>query len=56
MDGVLTGIYGLYMIAQVILIRQLYSILKTHLPPVAKAANCHMFIMKMIVIMHLSLR
>jgi hypothetical protein len=26
------------------------------MPPVAKAANCHIFLMKLILILHLSLR
>ena len=36
--------------------RQLYSILKDRMPPVAKAAECHIFLMKFILILHLSLR
>jgi hypothetical protein len=56
MDAILSGIYGVYMIVQIILIRQLYASLKDSNPQLAKDSSCHMFAMKMIVILHLSLR
>lgn len=56
MDGILTGFYGLYMIIQFLLIRKLYQTLKANMLPVAQATNCHIFIMKLIVFLHLSLR
>ena len=56
MDALMSVIYGGYLIGQVWLVRKLYAILKERMPPVAKAANCHIFLMKLILILHLSLR
>ena len=56
MDGILTGVYGLYMIAQFLLVRKLYRTLKTNMGPVATQTNCHIFLMKLIIFLHLSLR
>ena len=52
----MTSLYFVYMLVQILLVRQLYSILKTHMPPVARATNCHIFVMKLIIFLHLSLR
>ena len=56
MDGILTAIYGIYMIIQIQLIRVLYGTLKKTEPEVAKESSCHLFSMKMVVFLHLGLR
>jgi hypothetical protein len=49
MDWLLTVIYAGYMIFQVHLVRLLYGSLKKTMGPVAKQANCHLFLIKMII-------
>ena len=56
MDALLSVIYAVYLGIQVLLVRQLYAILKDKMAPVAKAAQCHFFLLKLILILHLGLR
>lgn len=56
MDWILTVIYACYMITQVHLVRKLYANLKKTMAPVAKQANCHLFLVKMIIMLHIGLR
>jgi hypothetical protein len=56
MDWLLTVIYAGYMILQVHLVRLLYGSLKKTMSPVAKQANCHLFLIKMIIFLHIGMR
>eukprot|EP00347_Sterkiella_histriomuscorum_P009994 403339091 len=56
MDSLLSVCYAFFLVVQVQLVRKLYSNLKIKMPPVAKAAECHIFLMKLILILHISLR
>ncbi|CDW77045.1 UNKNOWN [Stylonychia lemnae] len=56
MDGVLSVFYAVFLIIQVQLVRKLYAVLKIKMPPVAEAAQCHIFLMKFILVLHLGLR
>lgn len=56
MDAILSVFYAIFLVVQVQLVRKLYSNLKIKMPPVAKAAECHIFMMKFILMLHLGLR
>ena len=56
MDAILSVIYAVYLVVQVQLVRMLYATFKKRMPPVAKAVECHLFLLKLILILHLSLR
>lgn len=56
MDWLLTVIYAIYLCFQVHLVRRLYGEVKQNMEAVAKDANCYMFLMKMIIMLHLGLR
>ena len=56
MDWILTVLYLGYMALQIHLVRQLYKQLKEAMKPVAEQANCYLFIVKMIIMLHIGLR
>ena len=56
MDAILSVIYAVYLVVQVQLVRMLYATLKKRMPRVAKETECHHFLLKLILILHLSLR
>lgn len=56
MDWILTTIYFLYMLFQIYLVRQLYSKVKNSMKAVAQQANCQLFMVKLIIMLHIGLR
>ncbi len=56
MDWLLTVIYAVYLVFQVHLVRKLYGEIKQNMEAAAKDANCYMFLMKMIIMLHIGLR
>ena len=57
MDWILTAIYFAYLVAQFILVKKLYRILKEHcISGFEEKSSCYMFSIKMILILHIGMR
>ena len=57
MDWILTAIYFGYLVAQFVLVKKLYRILKEHaISGFEEKSSCYMFSIKLILILHIGMR